>query len=504
MSASFLDRAIAVFAPQAALKRAIARTSFQQLARRSYDGATQGRHLGAWRAQSTSADAEIESASGLLRARMRDLVRNNAYAAKAISALVTNLVGDGIMPTADTGSDAEDSLVNEIFAEWLSACDADNQLDFYGLQTLACREFLEAGEVLLRRRVRRKSDKLKIPLQVQILEADFLDSNRMAALSAAGYILGGIEFDQIGRRVGYWMHTEHPGGSIRSPLPGALLESKFIPADDIAHLYEKQRTQVRGVPWGTPALVSLRDLDDYDVAEARRKQMEACLVGVIISDDENDRQIAGRLTDADGNIVERMEPGIFPVMRNGKDIRFNQPAASGGYADYTRATLRKVAAGFRVPYELLTGDLSEVNYSSIRAGIVEFRRLVSSTQWQIIIPMACEPMWRWFTEAAFASGLIRSPVVPVSWAPPKFVSVDPLKDAAADLIAIRAGTMTLAEVITSRGLNVDRHLAEYARVNKLLDDLEIVLDSDPRQVNKAGSAQPDISAVVNSHVGAPQ
>jgi capsid protein len=142
-----------------------------------------------------------------------------------------------------------------------------------------------------------------------------------------------------------------------------------------------------------------------------------------------------------------------------------------------------------VPYELLTGDLSQVNYSSIRAGLVEFRRQIDAVQWQLFIPMFCAPVWRWFTEAAWAAGQIPSPIVPVEWSPPKFEAVDPQKDAMANLLSIRSGTMTLAEVIARQGRNPDAVLAEIAATNAKLDALGLVLDSDPRRVTKTGSAQ---------------
>jgi capsid protein len=69
---------------------------------------------------------------------------------------------------------------------------------------------------------------------------------------------------------------------------------------------------------------------------------------------------------------------MFAYARGGKDIKFNAPATVGGYAEYKKAMLRTAAAGLRLPYELLSGDLSDVNFSSIRAGIVEFRRFVSA------------------------------------------------------------------------------------------------------------------------------
>ena len=103
--------------------------------------------------------------------------------------------------------------------------------------------------------------------------------------------------------------------------------------------------------------------------------------------------------------------------------------------------------------------------------------------------MFCAPVWRWFTEGAWAAGRIPTPEVPVEWSPPKFEAVDPQKDAMADLLAIRSGTMTLAEAIARQGRNPDAVLAEIAATNAKLDELGLVLDSDPRRVTKTGSAQ---------------
>jgi len=59
----------------------------------------------------------------------------------------------------------------------------------------------------------------------------------------------------------------------------------------------------------------------------------------------------------------------------------------------------------------------------------------------------------------------------------------------ANLLSIRSGTMTLAEVIARQGRNPDAVLAEIAATNAKLDALGLVLDSDPRRVTKTGSAQ---------------
>ena len=486
MAANWFDRAVATVSPRTATRRLLARQAFESLAR-GYEGAARGRQTDGWRAAASSADGEIAVSGALLRDRMRDLVRNNPHAAKAVAVLVNNIIGAGIMPRAATGDEALDKTVNQLWEDWAGACDSDGQLDFYGLQTLACREMVEAGEVLVRRRPRRISDGMAVPVQLQILEADFLDAGKNGDLGGGRQAVQGIEFGPFGRRRAYWLFERHPGHAFAAL--GSGLNSRAVPATEIAHIYEKQRTQARGVPWGTPVIRTLRDLHDYEEAEIVRKKIESCLTAIVLGADEVEQGIAPMVVDAEGNHVEQFEPGLIAYARGSKEIRFNQPAATGGYAEYKRASLHTVGAGFRVPYELLTGDLSQVNYSSIRAGLVEFRRMIDAAQWQLFIPMFCAPLWRWFTEAAWAAGQIPEPVVRVAWSPPEFEAVDPQKDAMADLLALRSGTTTLAEAIARKGRNPDAVLAEIAAMNAKLDALGIVLDSDPRRVTKTGVAQ---------------
>ena len=241
----WLDRAIGAVAPRTALKRVLARQSFEAITR-GYDGAAKGRRTDGWRTSATSADAEVAIAGALLRDRMRDLVRNNPHAAKAVSALVNNIVGSGIIPRAASGNEKIDAQANKLWANWSAQCDADGQLDFLGLQTLACRQMIEAGEVLLRRRPRRPNDGLDVPLQLQLLEADMLDSGRNGDLADGGRIVQGVEFDPIGKRRAYWLFAQHPGDN--SVSLKRRIDSLASPASDIVHLYEKQRTQVRGAP----------------------------------------------------------------------------------------------------------------------------------------------------------------------------------------------------------------------------------------------------------------
>jgi lambda family phage portal protein len=492
ISATRLDRAIAAVAPRLAIKRLVARQAFENMARRAYDGAAGGRRTDGWRANGSSADAEIASAGAILRNRMRDLVRNNPHAAKAVSAWVSNIVGDGITPRAKTGNPILDRRINELFAEWSKVCDADGRSDFNGLTTLAVREMVEAGDVFARRRVRRVEDGLPVPLQIQLNEADHLDESKIDGRPDGSRTVRGIEYDAIGNRRAYWLFPDHPG-DIAVPL-SRYATSVRVPAEGVIHLFARDRVQQRGVPWGAPVMRALRDLDDWTNSELVRKKTEACLVGIVTAADDAEQGVAPSVVDSDGRVIEQFEPGLIAYARGGKDIKFNQPAATAGISEWLRAQLHIIAAGFRLPYELLTGDLSQVNYSSIRAGIVEFRRLVSAVQWQIVIPIFCQPLWDWFIAAAYAAGLIPVATAGVEWEPPKFEYLNPLDDARADLMMVRMGATSLRRVVARQGENLDDILAETKATNDAVDALGIVLDSDPRKVTQQGLYQPDTAA----------
>lgn len=162
-----IDRIVATVAPRTVARRYAARVAIANL-RRGYDAAARGRGTDGWRAGSTAADAEIAVAGGALRDRMRDLVRNDPLAAKAVQVLVSNIVGTGIRPRAAAADPALNKLADDLWKRWAPRADADGHTDFHGLTALAVREMIEGGEVFALRRRRRASDRLAAPAQIQL------------------------------------------------------------------------------------------------------------------------------------------------------------------------------------------------------------------------------------------------------------------------------------------------------------------------------------------------
>ncbi len=485
---NFIDRAIGYLSPKAGLQRVVARRKFEVYAR-SYEGAAKGRGSSSWGAQATSADAEIALAGAALRNRSRELERNNKHVAKGATVHADNIVGEGIVPRAASNDPELNKLFNELFDEWVQQASPDGQLDHYGQQYQVCRGMVISGEMFARKRTRRLSDGLKVPLQIQIFEPEFVDENKTES-SSRSTIINGIEFDKIGRRTGYWMHPRHPGDH------GIWLgsnQSRRIIASDIAHLYEPQRTQARGVPWTAPIIVDVKELHDYAFAELVRKKTEACVVGVVMpgdGDDPNtDPSIGVNVVDQDGNTVQRMEPGMFVVARGGKEVKFNSPAVTLTQESHERTATRGIAAGIRCPYELLTNDYSQVNYSSLRAAMLGYKRFVKAVQRHYMLPMFCRKTVGWFIDHAQTAGLLPEGKIPIIWALPKFEHVSPLDDIRADLISVRAGVKSLQQVIAENGGNPEQTFSDLKKTNEILDEYGLVLDSDPRHMTLQGQAQ---------------
>jgi lambda family phage portal protein len=504
---NLIDRTIEAMAPRYALRRMQARAALtltqdymeRHAERFAYDGSSAGRRAHGWYAPSSDANVELMGSLVWLRNRSRDLVRNNPYAVKATEELVGNGVGTGIVPQSKTGNAGIDKIIDAEWPFFVEACDTPQRLDFYGMQALVMRTMAESGESIVRFRPRLAQDNLRVPLQLQLLEADFLDHARTMG-TVNGSVMQGVQFDLLGRRVAYWIFTYHPGGMLVLNPRGGIL-SQPVPADQILHTYRVLRPgQIRGVPWLTPVMLALRDLDDYADAERVRKKIEACVVAMITQPEG----IEGSWLGFKGNDpltthpVESFQPGMTAYLKPGEDVKFNNPPALGGYREYKTTELEEIAAGLGLPYELMTGDLSKVNYSSWRGGQLGFRNTIENYRWLTLIPMFCMPVRRRVIDTLVLLGRIPARAVDdpainlyaTQWTAPRFESVDPVKDAEAALKDIRMGRITWFEAVLANGYDPNAQLAQIALFNKLVDKFEIILDCDPRNTTLRGQEQP--------------
>jgi lambda family phage portal protein len=348
-----------------------------------------------------------------------------------------------------------------------------------------------------------------VGLQLQVLEPEHLPTTLNRDLPSGHVIRAGIEFDRLGRRVAYYLTRSHPGDGSLAPMSGTGtsaggLDTVRVGASEVIHLFRPLRPgQIRGEPWLARALIKLHELDQYDDAELVRKKTAAMFAGFITRLAPEDSLMGEGLPDAQGVALAGLEPGTLQILEPGEDIKFSAPADVGSsYGEFMRQQFRAVAAAMGITYEMLTGDLTQVNYSSIRAGLLEFRRRCEAIQHGVIVHQLCRPVWRAWMEQAALEGALSLPgfarrrreFLAAKWIPQGWQWVDPLKEFNALKLAIRAGLMSRSEAISAYGYDAEDIDREIAADNARADDLGLIFDSDPRHdrpVTPVPSPAPD-------------
>lgn len=488
----FLDNIIRSISPSWALSRELDRIKLAYIddtnKKRDYDAAGYSRRTAGMRAPQTSATTEVGYVLSTLRGRSRQFTQNNPYAGKAVRVVASNVVGTGIR-CAISGS--KKKAVERVKAAWKSwaekvACDFDGRENLYGLQKLIARTVVESGECLIVRKT--NPAKRGMPLELQVLEGDFIDTLRHSytgeAVLDGGFDFFGIRFDKEGRRIGYWLFERHPTD------PGATLESRLVPAEQVIHVYERLRpSQHRGVPTGVAAFLRMRDFDDYEQAQLMRQKVAACFSVFV-------HQPSLGTPTSNKEIFERVEPGLINYLNPGEDIRFAAPPPTEGYESYSRQQLRSIAAAYGITYESLTGDLSNVNFSSFRAGWVEMKRVINTFQRDVMYP-ALDQIFQWFIDyLAISSGQADS--VLAEWTAPRMEMVDPVKETTGLIQQVRGGLKSYQEALREMGYDPEDNLAEFAEWYKMLDDKGLKLATDLRAEMKPAAQVGDGLAAKNA------
>ena len=466
----------------------------------AFDAAGMGRRTTGWTASAASINAILFGSAETLRRRSRDMVRKNPWAANAIGKFTSNAIGTGIKPRSTHPDPDARKAVNEAWLRWTGDSDAAGVLDFYGQQALAVRAGREGGDCFARLRFRRPQDGLTVPLQIQLIEAEQVPTHMSHPLANGNVVRQGIEFDDAGRRVAYHMHREHPGEMTLTARGNEIVR---VPAAEVLHHYEPLRPgQIRGQPILAQALLRLYEFDQYEHNEGVRKRDGAAFSGFIFETGEGASPLVGTPgTDPDDGApteVAKLEPGTFQKLRPGEDIKFaDAPGMGEGYSDFMQWVLRAIAAAAGVTYEQLTGDLTKVNFSSIRAGLLEFRRSVEMFQRCVFVVQFCRPVWRAWMPAAVLAGALpvsatafrrdREAWLGVKWDPPGWQWVDPAKDIKAIVDAIRSGLISRSQAVSQYGFDAEEIDAEIAADNARADAMSLSFDSDGRRPQRGGA-----------------
>lgn len=458
-----IDALVHYFNPVAGQKRVKARAAATAIM--NYDGASRGRRTYGWKSPGTSADAAGHGGSRQqLRNLARDFVRNRPLAMRAREVIVGAVVGSGITPSINAPgiSARRKEQVKAIIEQHLMSKD----IDALGENTLAMMQeivlgaVITDGEVLARRRYRdtRFATNLRLPFQVELLEADFLNDN----ISSYGQnqVIEGVEYGPTGAIEAYHLWNEHPGAVRQQKLQ---FTSTRVSARDIIHIRRTDRPgQTRGVSWFAPVMMTLGEISDYQEAQILKQRMAALMAGVVLTDDDGTTpNLAG---------IEELAPGALVKLPAGNTIEWTSPPSVQGYGEFMGEAIGMIAVGMGITRESLSGNLSGVNYSSGRMGHLVQDRNVQRWQQNLMIEQFCAGIEAWTLEAWGLVPSLPKAEFTLDWTAPRRPLIDPTKEIPAFIEAVDAGMTSMQRVQREQGLDPEVIRAE--RVQDMEKDKE--------------------------------
>jgi lambda family phage portal protein len=489
LKSNWLDKAYAYVAPVKAAERYKARLAMAG----SYTGASRMlRSLANWNVSQGDADSDLLPDLPTLRARCRDLARNQPLAAGALNTVCTHVVGTGLrlqvrldrsfLGLSDEAADAWAAQTEREFALWAESpdCAISRNLTFYECQELAFRSSLENGDCFV---LMPYVERLKNPysLRLQIIEADRVVNPHQ--LPDSDTLAGGVQKDKYGAPLAYHILQGHPGALCSAqkntwqciPAFGAKTGRR-----NVLHLYRSLRPgQTRGVPYLAAVIEPFKQLGTYTQAEVMAAVVSAMMT-VFVKSPEGDMDLmAGAPTRENGKGGYTLGNGTVVQLAEGEDITTVTPGRPNAAFDpFVQSILRQIGVALELPFEVLVKHFT-ASYSAARAALLEawqffnIRRAWLSAQF-------CQAVYEeWLTHAVaigrisapgFLSGdpLLRAAYAGAVWIGPAPGQIDPLKEIEAAGRRIEIGVSSLArECAALSGIDWETELHQQIKEARL-------------------------------------
>jgi lambda family phage portal protein len=419
-----IDRLIGLFSPKAELSRTLARRMVK--GERMYAAAKSGRKTGAWSPVESTVNDEIRVSSQKVRERVRQLVRDFPYFSRAVDQLVSLTVGQGInfQSKADP---ALRSRIEDAWKRWSEQADITGRLSFPDICQLAVRQECENGEFFFILR-QSKDPKRFLPFALQVIESDRL-TDLGTSPNKQNTIDQGVEYDpSTGEVKFYWFESD------TKPLR--------IPAAQVVHGFKMVRPgQLRGISPFAPGVLCAHDLAEYLDAELEGAKMAAKYLAFIEAPDIAAYQTAHGIgvNPESGQREDELENAVLEYLRPGEKVNLashNRPGDN--FEPFVKLILRMLSVSTGVPYELLSGDYTGINYSTMRVCRNDLAQALKVPQGRIINQL-CKPVFHEVMNQAVLTNKLQIPgywddprrFQACKWIVPGMEPIDPLKESKA-------------------------------------------------------------------------
>lgn len=456
-----------------------------QLHKRGFLAAQMNRLTSDW-AISPSINTDLREGLTTLRGRSRDLSINNEFARRYFDLVKSNVVGpEGIKVSVQALSpektpDRYNPYIEDHFWKWSqpSNCSVDGQLSFRKIQELVLETVARDGEALIW--LRRGDQFGRYAFQLQILDPDHLDENYFATLDNGNSVFQGVELNGFGRPVAYhiWLRNPSDTGLMNVQTNNRRIR---VPAEDLIHLFDKDRaSQTRGYPWIAPAMLQLHQISKYREAELVTARI-AALKQVYFKQTQKDASLDYEYMDDVGNIPMEATPGSMEVLPVGFDVtKVDWESPKQGFADFQKSVLKGISVALGVSYATLSSDMADTSYSASRFGA-----LADQDNWRSIqkwfVDMFVKRVWEEWLSMQLLTDSWKLDIWQskfdkynnVRFITRSFASVDPQKDANADLLLLNNNLTSHSDIISKSGRDPEEVFAQIAKDKAKLASLGI-------------------------------
>ena len=490
---SVVDKVISYFDPARGARRLKAK-AIMALAGGYAAASRSKRSLSQWSTGSRDADSDILFDLPLLRDRSRDMLRNSPLASGAVNTVVTNVIGQGlklqcridrkVLGMTDEEAEAWEWSTELEWQMWSGSqeCDVARTLTFADIQSLVFRQVLENGDVfVLMPRFSRGNN--PYTLKLQVIEADRVSNENNAPDS--DMLAAGVEKDEYGAPLAYHVMKQHPGNILYATRK--KYEWNKVAAfgsqsgvRNVIHLFNTLRPgQTRGVPYLTPVIEPLKQLERYTEAELMAAVV-ASMFTVFIKTETGEGLGASLFSDAtdagpnsSGDDYKLGNGAIVGLAANEDISTANPGRPNAGFDPFVKAILQQIGVALEIPYEVLIHHFSS-SYSASRAALIEVWRFFRNRRaW--LARNYCQLVYEnWLIEAIargrveapgfFADARIRHAYLGTLWIGDAPGQIDPMKEVNAAEKRIGLGLSTMdEETVAITGGDFERN---YPRIVK--------------------------------------
>lgn len=473
----------------------------QHAAVRRFEGARVDRITADWLATRDSINQELRADLDRLRARGRDLAKNNDYAAKFVGMCKNNIVGpEGFMLQArvEDRPGRPDELANSAiesgFARWSAACDLTGTMSLKDVCETLVGGLPSDGEFLVRF-VRGADAGNPFNFALQLIDVDRIDTSYHTQLKNGNRVIMGVERDVFGRPQALYLFDGHPNDGEASNR-----NRTRVPLSELLHRFRVEVPgQARGIPWMAPGMLSLHHLGGFKLAALLAAEHGANHYGFFVTEDGE--PAFGQKDAQTQQTIATSQPGVYDTLPSGTTFVPNESKYPNEvFGPFVKVTLQRIASGWRVAYHSLANDLEGVSYSSIRSGTLEERdRWAADQAW--FINAFLEPLYNEWLRMALLSGAITMPngsALPASkidkfrahqWQGRRWDWVDPRNDMEAKILGVKAGLLAPQDIAAQMGRDFNDTMAKIAQAQQMAAALGITLPAYEDQTANQQAAE---------------